>query len=68
MADDDGPRIEISETGLSVPFPIGSSNLFDVPSEERGEIPPQFRDKVFRVMNDELFVVDPGPPPTGPST
>jgi hypothetical protein len=76
MASDDSPHIEISETGLSAPFPIGSSNSakaaelrdnFDVPPDERGEVPPQFRGKVFRVMNGELFIVDPGSPPTAPS-
>jgi hypothetical protein len=72
MANDDGPRIVISESGLSAPLLIGPSNAveagelgssFDVLRVEAGEAPPQFRGKVFRVMDDQLFVVDPGSPP-----
>lgn len=77
MANDDGPRIVLSETGLSVPLltePTNKvegdelENSFDVPPRERGEMPPQFRGKVFRVIDDQLFIVDPGSPPPVPPT
>ena len=34
---------------------------------EAGEFDAQFAGKVFRVMDDQLFVVHPGPPPGDPS-
>lgn len=82
MANGDAPRIELSESGLSAPILTESSNkveddelensfdvfLFDVFLGERAELPPQFRGRVFRVIDDQLFIVDPGSPPPVPPT
>jgi len=71
MGDDDVPRIPISETGNSAPLTQVSSTIeatgteggYDVLPAERSELPTQFRGKVLRVIDDQLFVVDPGSPP-----
>jgi len=75
MVDEDVPRIPTSETGLSAPLTdLGGTveaktaeSGFDLLPAERSELPPQFRGKLLRVMNGELFVVDPGSPPPSPS-
>jgi len=72
MADDDVPRILISETGLSSPFLTRQSSTaeaeavesnFDVSPAERPAVMPQFQARVLRVIDGQLFVVDPGSPP-----
>jgi hypothetical protein len=75
MADGDGSPIELSQSGLSAPDLIGASNTVEVDAVEasldilpgeQGEFPPQFRGKLFRVIDDQLFIVDPGSPPAAP--
>ena len=67
MASDDGPRIQMSGSGLSAPPFIEATNKFelegtrsgfDVPPAERPEVPAQFRGKILRIIDDQLFVVD----------
>jgi len=75
MVDEDIPRIPTSETGLSAPLTElggtvdakGTESGFDILPAESSELPPQFRGKVLRVMNGQLFVVEPGSPPLAPS-
>lgn len=77
MANDDFPPIVMSESGLLAPNLPWTSNsaeaddletCVDVPLEESGQTQPQFRGKVFRIIDDQLFIVDPGSPPPVPPT
>ena len=69
MLGDETPRIVISETGLSAPDYWASSNLaalegsVDVLRTDDDELMASLRGKVFRVMDDQLFIVEPGSPP-----
>ena len=66
----------LSGSGLSVPPSLVSSNAtevvyevgnnVDAPVVDDREVMAQFRGKVFRVMDDRLFAVDPGSPPGVP--
>ena len=69
MSGDDTPRIVISETGLSAPDYWASSNVaawetsVDVLHTDDDEWMASLRGKVLRVMDDQLFIVEPGSPP-----
>lgn len=71
---DDIRGIMMSGTALSAPQTFDGTNTvevseavseagLDIPPVETSEIAPQFRGKVLRVMDDRLFVVEPGSPP-----
>jgi hypothetical protein len=40
----------------------------NVPLVDADEALPQFRDKILRIMDDQIFVVDRGSPPGPPAT
>ncbi len=77
MANDDFPSIVMSESGLLAPNSTRTSSsaeaddletCLDVPLGESRETQPQFRGKIFRIIDGQLFIVDPGSPPPVPRT
>ena len=50
-------------------FSAGSNSVWETydPLVDIEEIIPQFRDMVVRIMDDQIFVVDPDSPPPPPT-
>ena len=66
------PAIEVKGTNLASPQSLAGSNgaddiSVDVPPVDAGEVMPQFQGRVFRIMDNQVFVVDAGSPPPLPT-
>lgn len=67
------PSIEISQTGVSTPLYAEGSNTVEIGDSvnvsfgTEGEPAPALPRRVYRVMDDRLFAVDPGSPPAPPA-
>jgi hypothetical protein len=72
MPTEETPGIEVKGTNLASPQSFAGTNAagefsVDVAPADASEVMPQFQGKVFRIMDGQVFVVDPGSPPQLPT-